>query len=109
MVGSIGGFNAAAFAATSGLTRSTAAKASTELPDTITSPNAKDVFRDYMKMTPAERMAENWLKSHGLSKEKLKAMSPEEREATLKQMKQEIEDQLKQQANQKGQVVDLTA
>lgn len=109
MVGSIGGFNATAFAATSGLNRSTAANASNQLPDTITAPSAKDVFRDYMKMTPAERMAENWLKAHGLSKEKLEAMSPEEREAILKQMKQEIEDQLKQQANQKGQVVDVTA
>jgi hypothetical protein len=36
-------------------------------------------------------------------------MKPEERDAIMKQMQQEIEDQLKRQALEKGQVVNVTA
>ncbi len=59
---------------------------------------AADTFLAYMKQSATERMQEAWLKSHGLSKEKLAAMSPEQRAATLKQMAKEIQDEIAQAA-----------
>ena len=59
---------------------------------------AVDDFLAYMKKSLAERMADAWLASHGLDREKLKAMSPAQREAVLKQMAEELQQQLKQAA-----------
>jgi cell division inhibitor SulA len=61
-----------------------------------------------MKMTPGERMEENWLRAHGLSREKLAALPPKEREVIMKQMKQDIEKKLKDQTEQKAAKVDIT-
>jgi len=58
--------------------------------------SAVDDFLNYMKESPAERMTDTWLAAHGLSKEKLAAMSPEKREAVLKQMAKELQDQVTQ-------------
>lgn len=46
---------------------------------------------------PTERMEDAWLKAHWLSKEKLAARSPKERDAVKRQMKSEIEENLKRQ------------
>ncbi len=111
MVGSIGGFNPAAFAATTGLTRNKPAAADTGAADTVTTPTAKDTFLAYMKETPAQRMVDSWLKAHGLDQKKLDAMKPEDRDAVMKQMKDDIEQQLKTQTEQKAQkaqMVDIT-
>jgi hypothetical protein len=108
MVGSIGGFNAVNFAATAGLNRPAKSESSLDSA-TTTKPDAADTFMAYMKESPAERMVDNWLKSHGLDKDKLDAMSPADRDAVTKQMQQEIKDQLKQQTESKGAVVDLMA
>ncbi|HVY98400.1 MAG TPA: hypothetical protein VHA35_02785 [Dongiaceae bacterium] len=62
---------------------------------------AAEDFLDYMKESPAERMADSWLAAHGLSKEKLAAMTPERREAVLKQMAKELQDQLAQATREK--------
>lgn len=105
MVGSVGGFNPVNFAATAGLNRP--AQTQTSL-DSATQPSASDTFMSYMKESPAQRMVDNWLKAHGLDKDKLAAMSPEDRAAVMKQMQQEIKDQLQQQTEAKGTVVDLT-
>ncbi|GAA0538858.1 hypothetical protein GCM10008941_18230 [Rhizomicrobium palustre] len=107
MVGSIGSFNPASFAASSALTRKPAKQAD-DLSAAVSQPDAKASFREYMKMSPAERMEENWLKSHGLSKEKLAAMSPEERDKVMKQMKDEITQALKEKA-EKGAMVNIQA
>lgn len=56
---------------------------------------AESQFMDYMKKTPQERLEEDWLKRHGLTKEKLAQMSPAERQAVMDQMKKEIEEQMK--------------
>jgi len=109
MIGSIGGFSATTFAATSALGRTSSSAASSSLSTATQCGWAEDTFKNYMKMTPAERMEDSWLKSHGLSKEKLAAMSPEDREKVMKQMKDEIEQNLKLQTEQKGKVVDLLA
>jgi hypothetical protein len=58
-------------------------------------------FLNYMKQTPAQRLEEDWLKQHGLTREKLAAMSPEEREKVMAQMKEEIQQQMKQNAENK--------
>jgi acyl-CoA reductase-like NAD-dependent aldehyde dehydrogenase len=63
--------------------------------------SAADNFLAYMKESPAERMADSWLAAHGLSKAKLAAMTPEQRDAVLKQMAKEITDQVAQAAQQK--------
>lgn len=109
MVGAIGGFNIANFAVNSGLARQkTAAASDTASLDQITKPSAKDVFLDYMKKTPAERMQDAWLKAHGLTKEKLEKMSPQEQKAVMKQMQDDIERSLKEDA-QKPTKVDILA
>ena len=58
--------------------------------------SAVDEFLAYMKKSLAERMADAWLAAHGLDREKLKAMKPAEREAVLKQMAEELKQQLQQ-------------
>jgi acyl-CoA reductase-like NAD-dependent aldehyde dehydrogenase len=57
---------------------------------------AVDEFLAYMKKTLAERMADAWLAAHGLDRAKLKAMKPDEREAVLKRMAEELKQQLQQ-------------
>lgn len=57
---------------------------------------AVDEFLAYMKKSLAERMADAWLAAHGLDRAKLKAMKPGEREAVLKQMAEELKQQLQQ-------------
>jgi hypothetical protein len=110
MIGSVGtGFNAAAYVANAGMKQKTT---STGVDNSIASaskPDAKAEFQKYMKMTPAERMEENWLRAHGLSKEKLAAMSSEDREKIMKQMKDDIEKKLKDDSEQKATKVDITA
>lgn len=109
MVDSIGAFSATNYAASAGLTRSTP-KADTDLVGSETKqPSAAETFKKYMAKSPAERMVENWLKAHKLDEEKLKAMKPEEREAVMKQMHAEIEQNLKNQTEKKGDVLDVTA
>ena len=58
--------------------------------------SAVDEFLAYMKKSLAERMADAWLAAHGLDRDKLKAMKPAEREAVLKQMAEELKQQLQQ-------------
>ena len=57
---------------------------------------AVDEFLAYMKKSLAERMADAWLAAHGLDRDKLKAMKPDQREAVLKQMAEELKQQLQQ-------------
>jgi hypothetical protein len=57
---------------------------------------AVDEFLAYMKKSLAERMADAWLAAHGLDRAKLKAMKPDAREAVLKQMAEELKQQLQQ-------------
>jgi acyl-CoA reductase-like NAD-dependent aldehyde dehydrogenase len=72
----------------------------TETQDDIST--ATQQFLDYMKKTPLERMEEAWLAQHGLSKEKLAAMSPAERQGILDAMRQDIEQQMKESAENPG-------
>lgn len=68
-----------------------------ELRDSKASGDAAvDDFLAYMKKSLAERMADAWLAAHGLDRDKLKAMKPAERDAVLKQMAEELKQQLQQ-------------
>jgi hypothetical protein len=62
--------------------------------------SAVDEFLAYMKKSLAERMADAWLAAHGLDRDKLKAMKPEQRDAVLKQMAEELKQQLQQAATE---------
>jgi hypothetical protein len=78
-----------------------AAKPAAGLSPATKTNSAADDFLAYMKESAAERMADSWLAAHGLSKEKLAAMSPEKREAVLKQMEKELQDQVAEAARDK--------
>lgn len=60
----------------------------------------KQEFLAYMEKSPAERMAEAWLRSRGISPEELEQMPPEEREALEKQMAEDIKRQMEQEARE---------
>ena len=62
--------------------------------------SAKDIFLDYMKKSPAERMMEDILRSMGLTKEDLAKMSPEERSKIEALIKEKV-DAAMQQATEK--------
>jgi predicted flavoprotein YhiN len=62
----------------------------------------KQEFLAYMEKSPAERMAEAWLRSRGISPEELEQMPPEEREALEKQMAEDIKRQMEQEAREKA-------
>ena len=110
MIGGISsGFDATSFAASAAMNRTASGSGTSDIGSPMKKPSAADTFMTYMKKSPAERMVENWLKSHGLDEDKLKAMSPSDREAVMKQMQQEIKDELKAQTEQKGQIVDQVA
>jgi hypothetical protein len=65
--------------------------------------SAADDFLAYMKESPAQRMEDSWLAAHGLSKEALAAMPPDKRAAVLKQMANDIKNQVTQAAQDKAQ------
>jgi len=66
-------------------------------------------FQDYMDKTPEQRMQEAWLHSHGITPEEFAAMSPAEKKALTDQMREEMEEKMKQQqANARpGSIADL--
>ncbi len=58
----------------------------------------------FFKMSPAEKMQYTWLNAHHLTKEKLAAMSPEERQAVNQQMATELQQKaLQDSKDRKGQ------
>jgi hypothetical protein len=62
---------------------------------------AEQKFLNYMKETPAQKLEDQWLAAHHLTRKDLDAMPPKQREAILKQMEAEIKQQLKQQTEAK--------
>ena len=55
-------------------------------------------FKDYMSKTPEQRYIESWLKSHGISAEDFAAMSPEDKQAIIDQMKLEMQAKMEEKA-----------
>jgi SOS response regulatory protein OraA/RecX len=66
-------------------------------------------FKNYMEMTPEERMIQSILTEMGISKEAFEAMSPQEQTELLAKVKEKIEDRVKEQTRQadKGERVDI--
>ncbi len=66
-------------------------------PSTKTAaPDAATEFLNYMKESPAQRMMDSWLQAHGLTQADLDKMKPEERDKIVQQMKQDIEEKIKE-------------
>lgn len=59
---------------------------------------AVQAFREYMAMTPAEKMRDAILKEMGLSEEDVDAMSPEQQEAVEKEIAERMQDRAELQA-----------
>lgn len=59
-------------------------------------PDAKQEFKDFMEMTPEERMRAQILYSMGLTEEDVAAMSPEEQEAVEAKIAAIIDEKLRQ-------------
>ena len=59
---------------------------------------AQQDFLKFAKESPIERMEDAWLKAHGLDRNRLAAMPPEEREKILKQMQEDIKKEIERQA-----------
>lgn len=78
-----------------------AASANTVLGSTSNSENVDQEFLDYMKKSPGQRMIDEWLKAHNLTEQDLAAMSPEKRDAILKQMAEDIKNKMKQKTDTK--------
>ncbi|MFA5041304.1 MAG: hypothetical protein WC464_06705 [Bdellovibrionales bacterium] len=53
---------------------------------------------DYFFESPGERMFDNWLSAHGVSKEQYDMMTPEEKEALQKKFADEIERKAEEKA-----------
>ena len=60
------------------------------------SESAVQWFQNYMKETPAQRFEDSWLAAHGLTQKQLDAMSPQQRQAVMQQMANDMKQQLEQ-------------
>jgi hypothetical protein len=78
-----------------------AAPTNSNSPTGIAGDTVEQAFLDYMKETPAQKLEDQWLAAHHLTRKQLDAMSPQQREAILKEMEADIEQQLKQQTAKK--------
>ncbi|HEY4162306.1 MAG TPA: hypothetical protein VGM59_04530 [Dongiaceae bacterium] len=63
--------------------------------------SAEQQFLDYMKEPPTQRMEDAWLKSHGLTRQELDAMPADKRAAVLKQMANDLRQQMEKDATNK--------
>ena len=86
-------------------TNGTGSKVSSDAGLTATAKPADDPVKDfleYMQMTPAERMERAWLKQHGISKEEFDAMSPAEKQKLMDEMKKDIAEKIKLNAEEES-------
>jgi pyruvate/2-oxoglutarate dehydrogenase complex dihydrolipoamide acyltransferase (E2) component len=80
---------------------STQASAQQTSAPTSTGNGAASDFLSYMKESIGQRMIDNWLSAHHLTQKDLDAMDPKQREAIMRQMKDDIQKQLQQQTEAK--------
>lgn len=66
-------------------------------------------FQDYAKLTPAQKMRASILKSMGLKEEDLAGMDPAKRQQVEDKIKQMIKARVEENADKKGQLVDVKA
>ena len=71
-------------------------------------PTTEEKFLDYARMSVAERMREQLLKSKGLSEDDLNSMDPEKRAALEKEISEELRDKiLKQTGKETGGIANI--
>ncbi len=52
-------------------------------------------FQEYMSKSTMDKYIEAWLKKHGLTKEDVEKMSPEDQQKIMTKMKEDIEQEIK--------------
>ena len=71
--------------------------------------NVVQDFLDYAKMSPAERMRENILKSLGMTEQQFEKLSPAQQQAVNQKIQQIMLQQMQQNAGKTGQLVNVSA
>jgi hypothetical protein len=66
-------------------------------------------FLDYAKMSPAERMREEILKSLGMTEQQFEKLSPAQQQAVNQKIQQIMLQQMQQNAGKTGQLVNVSA
>lgn len=74
-----------------------------------TGDDAATAFLREAHKTPAERVREQWLKSHNLSEDDLAAMSPEKRKAIEDAMAEDMRRRVTDKSAPRGSLLDLSA
>ncbi len=95
---SAGGFAELLNTASSSSNAKSASSQQTSLTKPSDSEDARKKFLDYMKQTPAQRWQEAWLQAHGMTKEQFDALPADKKAALIDEMKQEMQDQMRQAA-----------
>ncbi len=70
-------------------------------------PAAEQEFMNFMKETPSQQYEDLWLQQHGLTKQSLAAMSPEDQKKIMDKMKQDIEQKIKDAMKKQDQRVNI--
>jgi phenylacetate-coenzyme A ligase PaaK-like adenylate-forming protein len=66
-------------------------------------------FLNYAKMSPADRLRANIMKSMGLTQQQFDALSPAEQQAVEQKIEQVIKQEMQQNADKTGQLVNISA
>jgi len=69
--------------------------------------SVRTAFLEIIHKSPAERMRDSFLKSHGLTEEDLANMSSTEREKIEDEIKRLIQEKFEREAEKKGRVADV--
>ena len=111
-VTAFGPITSAMFPQTGGSSASASASASGTTSQSKSTSQGNSVvqdFLDYAKMSPAERMRENILKSLGLTEQQFEKLSPAQQQAVNQKIQQIMLQQIQQNAGKTGQLVNVSA
>jgi hypothetical protein len=64
--------------------------------------SAESTFRDFLKMTPAQKLRASLLASAGVTEEQLKAMDPKDRQAIEDKIAQQVKEAANQHVQKQG-------
>jgi hypothetical protein len=103
-VTAFGPITSAMFPQTAGSSSSASASATTSQGNSV----VQD-FLDYAKMSPAERMRENILKSLGMTEQQFEKLSPAQQQAVNQKIQQIMLQQIQQNAGKTGQLLNVSA
>ena len=104
-----GPIKSALFPQTAGSSASASGTTSASSSGTSQGNSVVQDFLDYAKMSPAERMRENILKSLGLTEQQFEKLSPAQQQAVNQKIQQIMLQQMQQNAGKTGQLVNVSA